>query len=138
VGAVALAQPPTGGLVDRRRRSGADFSIQRRDDVAVDNRHVSPAAGNEWPLIKGRPALEIEQASILGTPGDIVLADLTQYALVDAGQKFNLSMDVDFASDTGAFRFVWRIDGSPLWSSPVTPWNGSGLTRSPFVALAQR
>ena len=93
--------------------------------------------GNEFPLLKGRPLLAIEQAKPIGTPGDIILADLTQYGLVDAGMRANLSMDVDFISDQGVFRFVWRVDGKPLWSSSVTSYSDS-TQRSPFVALAER
>ena len=94
-------------------------------------------AGNETPLLKGRPVIVNEQAPALGTPGDIVLADLSQYALVGAPLKTDLSLDVMFSTDQAAFRFVWRIDGKPLWSSAVTPYNATA-TRSPFVALAQR
>ena len=96
------------------------------------------AAGNPYPLLKGRPAIVVEQAKPLGTPGDIVLANLTAYAIVASALKMNMSMDVNFLTDQCTFRFVWRLDGRPLWKSPVTPYNGSGLTRSPFVALAQR
>jgi HK97 family phage major capsid protein len=96
------------------------------------------AAGNEFPLLKGRPVLACEQAKPLGTPGDIVLADLTSYATVASSLKMDLSLDVNFVSDQSVFRFVWRIDGKPLWASPITPYNTSGLTRSPFVALAAR
>jgi len=81
--------------------------------------------------------IAIEQASQLGTPGDILLGDFSQYGLVDAGMKGSLSIDVDFASDQGVFRFVWRVDGKPLWSSSITSYS-DGAQRSPFVVLAQR
>ena len=96
------------------------------------------AGGNEFPLLLGRPLVVVEQAPVIGTTGDIVLADLTQYALVDRGFAMNLSADVGFISDQSVFRFGLRVDGKPLWSSALTPYNGSGLTRSPFVALATR
>jgi len=93
--------------------------------------------GNEFPLLKGRPVIAIEQAPPIGTPGDIILGDFSQYGIVDAGMKANLSMDVDFDSDQGVFRFAWRVDGKPLWSSLVTSYS-DGALRSPFVALAAR
>jgi HK97 family phage major capsid protein len=37
--------------------------------------------GNPYPLIKGRPVLVAEQCPLLGAPGDIVLADLSQHLL---------------------------------------------------------
>lgn len=93
--------------------------------------------GNEFALVKGRPVITVEQCPILGTPGDIVLADLSQYVLIDGGFKSALSLDVRFLAYEGVFRFVLRVDGKPIWATPVTPYNGS-LTRSPFVTLAQR
>lgn len=96
------------------------------------------AAGNAYPLLKGRPVLVAEQSPKLGTPGDIVLADLSQYAILDPGIVGALSLDVYFNTDQSAFRFTWRVDGKSLWASPVMSFNGSGITRSPFVALAQR
>lgn len=93
--------------------------------------------GNEFPLLKGRPVLVVEQLPTLGTPGDFILADLNQYVLLDGGLKSALSLDVLFQSDQVVFRFVWRGDGKPAWPSAITPFNG-GATRSPFVMLAQR
>jgi HK97 family phage major capsid protein len=96
------------------------------------------ANGNEFALIKGRPVLVAEQCPALGTPGDIVLADLSQYIIVDGGLQSALSLDVDFLHFQGWFRFVFRVDGKPAWQTPITPYNGSGVTRSPFVVLGQR
>lgn len=96
------------------------------------------AGGNATPLLKGRPVLTAEQCSVLGTPGDILLVDLNQYVLVDAGMKADLSVDVSFLHDETVFRFALRIDGKPLWAAPITPANGSAFPRSPFVALAAR
>jgi HK97 family phage major capsid protein len=93
--------------------------------------------GNEYPLLKGRPMIPIEQAEPLGTPGDIILGDFSQYAIVDSGLKAALSMEVDFASDQGVFRFSWRVDAKPLWYSTVTSYS-DGAARSPFVVTAQR
>jgi len=41
-------------------------------------------------------------------------------------------------TDELAFRFTFRVDGKPAYTSPITPYNGSSNTRSPFVALAAR
>jgi hypothetical protein len=40
-------------------------------------------------------------------------------------------------TDEVVFRFVYRLDGKPKYSSSVTPNNG-GNPQSPFVALAAR
>ncbi len=93
--------------------------------------------GNEFARIKGRPVIVAEQSPALGTPGDIVLADLSQYIVVDGGLQSALSLDCDFLTDQGVFRFTLRVDGMPAWQTPITPYNGT-LTRSPFVTLAAR
>lgn len=94
-------------------------------------------AGNAAPLLKGRPVIPIEQASVLGTVGDIVLADLSEYIAVMGDLKTAVSAHVQFVSDQLVFRFTLRVDGMPAWASPITAYNGSG-TRSPFIALAAR
>jgi HK97 family phage major capsid protein len=93
---------------------------------------------NDHALIKGRPVIVAEQAARLGTPGDIVLADLSQYVLLDGGLKTDLSVDADFVHDQCVFRFSYRCDGRPIWATPILPFNGSAITRSAYVALAQR
>jgi HK97 family phage major capsid protein len=83
------------------------------------------SAGNAYPLLKGRPVLPIEQASPLGTVGDIVLADMSAYRVVQSSPKFALSSDVAFDTDELVFRFVLRVAGKPAYASPITPFNGS-------------
>lgn len=94
-------------------------------------------AGNPLPLLKGRPVITADQCPALGTVGDIVLADLTQYLTVTGAPQYALSADAGFLSDQSVMRFTLRVDGQPLWTSPITPANGTS-TRSPFVALAAR
>jgi len=93
--------------------------------------------GNVFPLLKGRPVLTVEQCPVLGTSGDLVLADLSKYVIIDGGMNSALSLHVRFDTDQVLLRFVLRIDGRPGFTSPIAPYNGS-LTRSPFVALSAR
>ena len=86
--------------------------------------------------IKGAPVIEVEYASTMGTVGDILLCSLSQYAAIHkAGVKAASSIHVQFVTDETAFRFIYRIDGEPVWNSALTPANGTN-TQSPFVALA--
>src|SRR5579862_996966 len=94
--------------------------------------------GNEFPLLKGRPVLAMEQSATLGSVGDIVLADPEHYILIDGGVTPVLSVHVEFLEDSSVWRFVLRVDGQPAFASPITPYNGSSNTRSPFVVLAAR
>ncbi len=100
--------------------------------------YVAPGvAGNATALLKGRPVFEVEQASQLGVPGDIVLADLSQYYVNAAALKSKISLHVKFLTDEIVFKFVLRVDGKPIWTTPITPFNGT-QRRSPFVTLAAR
>ena len=92
--------------------------------------------GNECALLYGRPIVVAEQSSVLGTVGDITLADLSQYTIIQ-NYDVAVSAEQNALTDETIFRFRWRGDGKSLWSSPITPYNGSS-TRSPFVQLAAR
>jgi HK97 family phage major capsid protein len=93
---------------------------------------------NQTGMLMGRPVIFHEHGAVLGTPGDIILADLSQYVMIDKnGVRQDYSMHVNFLTDEGVFRFVYRIDGQAWWKKPLTPKSG-GPTLSPFVALATR
>ena len=86
----------------------------------------------------GRPVVPIEQCSAAGEVGDIILADIGQYLLIDkGGVKSASSIHVRFLYDENVFRFIYRVDGKPIWTKPLTPYKGSA-TVSPFVTLAKR
>jgi HK97 family phage major capsid protein len=88
--------------------------------------------------LHGRPIYAIEYAATCGTQGDIMLADLSQYLLIEKGGiQAASSMHVQFLTDQMAFRFTYRVDGQSLWSSAITPYKGSNST-SPFVVLDTR
>lgn len=100
-----------------------------------------PAGGlSEKPYgtLFGRPVVPIEQCSAAGEVGDIILADIGQYLLIDkGGVKSASSIHVRFLYDENVFRFIYRVDGKPIWTKPLTPYKGSA-TVSPFVTLAKR
>jgi len=88
--------------------------------------------------IKGAPVIPIEQCETLGTVGDIILADWSQYITADKGAINEASsIHVDFIYDQELFRFLYYFDGQPRWTSALSPYKGTN-TVSPFVALATR
>ncbi len=88
--------------------------------------------------IKGAPVIAIEQCETLGTEGDIILADWSQYVCADMGDiQEAMSIHVDFIYGQQLFRFTYYFDGQPRWKSAITPFKGSN-TVSPFVVLATR
>jgi HK97 family phage major capsid protein len=97
-------------------------------------------SGQPYATLFGRPVLAIEQAQTLGTAGDIILADMNGYLLAEKGGiKSDMSIHVMFNYDESVFRFVMRVDGQPIRSTPLTPYKGgSSATQSHFVTLATR
>ena len=95
-------------------------------------------AGSPYDTLFGRPVIPTEHNKTVGTAGDIILADFSQYRLIDKGGiKKASSIHVRFLNDEQVFRFTYRVNGMPLWSSALTPFNGTN-TQSPFVNLAVR
>lgn len=84
-----------------------------------------------------REVLFTEKLPAVGTKGDILLADFSQYAI---GLRKEISLDrsmhIGFAKDETNYRSIVRADGQGRWEKPYTPKNGPTL--SPFVALATR
>lgn len=100
--------------------------------------YVPPGGFSASPygMLFGRPVIETEYNPNLGTVGDILLASPSQYALITkGGVEAASSIHVKFVEDETAFRFVYRVDGQPIWASAVTAFDGVN-TVSPFVALA--
>lgn len=91
-----------------------------------------------YASILGRPVIYADYCAAVGTPGDLILVDLGQYATIDKnGVSTASSIHLRFDYDETAFRMTYRFDGQPIWKQAVTPYKGS-LTRSPFVGLATR
>ncbi len=89
-----------------------------------------PVAGlQESPnaRLKSRPVLPFQSCPTLGTSGDIVLVDLSQYAVLTkaGGIDTATSMHLYFDQQLMSFRFVFRITGKPMWNSTIAPRNGS-------------
>jgi HK97 family phage major capsid protein len=95
-------------------------------------------SGAPFGTLLGRPIVPIEYSATLGTVGDVILADLSQYIMIEkGGLQAETSIHVQFLTDETAYRFVYRVDGQPAWHDTLTPFKGSA-TQSPFVALATR
>jgi HK97 family phage major capsid protein len=91
-----------------------------------------------YGTIFGKPVIEIEQASALGTVGDILFADLSQYLIIEKGGiNAARSVEVRFLYDEQTFKWTMRNNGMPIWKSALTPYKGTA-TVSPFVALVTR
>lgn len=99
--------------------------------------YMPPSVPGGVGSMLGYPVIFIEQAATLGTVGDLILCDLSQYICADYGnveEASSIHLKFDYGQTT--FRFVYYFDGQPRWRSPLTQKNGSDI--SPFVALATR
>lgn len=84
-----------------------------------------------------RPVLFTEKTPGLGTKGDILLADLSQYCVgLRSEMRFDTSIHVAFETDELLSRIIERHDGQPLWDTALTLADGTQV--SPFVVLADR
>ena len=98
----------------------------------------SGAASAPGGTLMGRPIVDIEHASALGTVGDVAFADWSEYLLINKGGiEEASSIHVYFDTDQQVFRWTLRINGRPVRANGVTPYKGS-LTTSPFVGLQSR
>ena len=92
-----------------------------------------------YATLLGRPILPVEWCPTLGTVGDVILADLSQYLSVvkAGGVRSDTSIHMFFDQNATAFRFVLRMNGQPWLSAAIARKNGSN-TLSHFVTLATR
>ena len=94
--------------------------------------------GSSFGTMLGRPVIPVEQCQAIGTEGDIILADLDEYIIGDkGGMNAATSIHVAFTTDQTAFRWIYRVNGQPIWHNYVTPFKGTNYL-SPYVTLATR
>ena len=102
--------------------------------------YMPPLGLSDTPFSRlfNRPVVPIEYCATLGTVGDIILADMSQYQMITKqGVRSDSSMHVRYLFDERAFRWMMRCDGQSMWNSALTPFKGSN-TQSPFITLATR
>jgi len=88
--------------------------------------------------LDGRPAYATEFTQTLGTAGDLVLGNWSQYLEGTlTGMSNAESVHVRFLNHERTFKFWMENDGRCWWRSAMTPKRSSS-TLSPFVTLATR
>ncbi len=98
---------------------------------------LTEAKNGQWKMLT-RPVIFTEKTETLGSQGDILLADFSQYVVgLRQGMRFDLSQHVYFTTDQFAARLIERHDAQPLWDEALTLEDGS-TTVSPFVTLQAR
>lgn len=101
-----------------------------------------PIGPNSGFNLMGRPAYYLDESPTLGAQGDIMLVDPSDYMLINkagkSGPDFAASIHLWFDYNVTAFRWIVRIGGQPMMSAPITPANGSAVTKSHTVTLQAR
>lgn len=87
-------------------------------------------------MLRGRPVIYNEFSPTLGSVGDLLLADMTDYLFWEkGGVQAAASIHVQFLTDQTAFRFIFRCDGQPATYTARTRYQSTD-TESPYIALA--
>ncbi len=94
--------------------------------ILLGNGNATNAAAGEFVgTILGRPVVTTEVCNPIGDAGDIVIADLSQFALA---MRTTARIEVDrshgFDRDAIAWRLIWRVSGCGMWNSAITPYAG--------------
>jgi HK97 family phage major capsid protein len=98
---------------------------------------VMTESNGEFKILT-RPVIFTEKTEPLGSKGDIMLVDFSQYVVgLRSGMRFDTSIHVNFEYDEIVSRIIERHDGQPLWDTALTLEDGS-TTVSPFVTLEAR
>lgn len=86
-------------------------------------------SNSPYALLKGRPVMPMMPCSQLGTVGDIILVDLKQYMLLrkaqSAGIQVDTSIHLHFDQAVDTYRFMFRVQGQPIWNKVISAENGS-------------
>lgn len=88
--------------------------------------------------LRGKPIIDSDHCSALGTAGDVNFVDLSQYMLAyKGGVDAATSIHVQFLTAENCFRFIFRANGMPKRNKALTIKNSTDK-RSSFVTLATR
>jgi HK97 family phage major capsid protein len=91
-----------------------------------------------YATLYGKPVVPVEYCETLGTVGDIVLANLSFYAMAIKGTPNTAwSMHLKFDYAQSAFRIIFEVDGQPWLEEAITPYKGTATT-SPIITLNTR
>jgi len=100
------------------------------------------ASGSPYSTLMGLPIIWNDHCSTLGTEGDIMLIDWSQYWFARPAGMDNMQADTSihlkFDYLQTAFRFLLYCSGLCTWPTYYTPPQATTSYRSPIVTLATR
>jgi HK97 family phage major capsid protein len=100
------------------------------------NLWVQSAGPGLPPTLLGIPVMFNERSVALGTAGDVVLADLSQYLIKEgSGPYVAMSEHVYFTTNKTVMKIFWNVDGQPWLDAPIPLEGSTSNTVSPFIVL---
>lgn len=128
---------PTGNGMWTITQSAMSEIIQLNGPAGNPSYIWQPNARDGVPgYILGFPVVWSEKVPLIGTAGDVVLADWKYYLIGDRQATTIESTEYDYwRYDQTSWRAVHRVDGQPWLSAPLTYQDGTTQV-SPFVILA--
>jgi HK97 family phage major capsid protein len=98
--------------------------------------YFTVAANGEMRLLN-LPVVLTEKTPVLGTKGDVILADLSQYSIgLRKDVAVESSRHAGWTQDSTYYRAIVRVDGQGTWPKAFTP--KAGDTRSWAVTIETR
>jgi HK97 family phage major capsid protein len=97
------------------------------------------ANGNQpFESLLNRKIIWTEYCQTLGTKGDIILIDPSQYirGSLSTGPMFDTSPHVYFLTDQTTIKLVYYCDARPMWKTYLTPRYATTSYISPYVMLS--
>ncbi len=120
----------------------AEAQFEQLKDASGRNLYFAAGTIQQSPEARlfGIPVVYSFHCSPVGTPGDVILADMNQYLVstkIGGGIEAAMSMHLYFDAAEVAYRIIYRIDGKTARQTPLTIPN-SANNRSGCVILAVR
>ena len=133
-------------LAKARRGGGGSFiwignqtllpQLMQMEDTAGNLIWQNNAVAGSPGTLCGLPYVEWERGAVLGSKGDLMLVDLSQYVIKDgAGPFIAASEHVHFTNNKTVIKFFWNFDGRPWLDGPFGLEADASKTISPFVVL---
>lgn len=95
-------------------------------------------ASKPYGVLKGLPVEPTQKLSPTGNVGDILLGNMKEYQIIQKGSlQMDVSIHVYFDTAEQAFRFIMRVNGSPLYTEKYTSL-GDNFALASFVTLDTR
>lgn len=103
-------------------------SLKLEGDTGMWPAYLPPGGLSSAPygLLRGRPVIPVEQCAALGTKGDLMFVDFSDYYIIEKGNlESAMSIHLRFDYNETAFRWTLRLNGQHIRNAALAPYKGS-------------